>query len=163
MRRRKRTTTIRRELAALGHPPHEPTDALRAQVRILTFNKVSAEAIALVLNIDLGVLRYWYSRELALSETEILAQAAANVLSLASQRTDLGVALRANELLLKTRSATWREPRPAEPERAMDAVPAGTLSLKQVEAELARLDAPRSANGTAAPREDPVPGQGKPH
>jgi len=161
--RRKR---IRRELIALGFPPHNPTDATRATVRLHAFNRIPEQTIADILGVDLTVLRYWYGRELGYSEAEILATAAANMLELASQRVDLGVALRANEALLKTRLPAWREPKAAEAEKPDDSRPAIVLTLKEVERELARLKGPaddRPANGTAAAREDPVSGPRKPH
>jgi hypothetical protein len=149
MRRRK----IRRELAALGHKPHTPNDQTRAKVRILAFNKTPPEVIANYLSIHVDVLRYWYSRELDLTETEVLAMAAENVLALASQRGDLGVSLRANELVLRTRSRHWREPKAEEPPIAAlaETKRPDRLTLEEVEAELARIDAPVGRSADAAP------------
>lgn len=158
-----RRRRIRRELVALGFPRHEPTDATRMQVRLLVFNKTPHEIIAAALAIDPTVLSYWYARELEFTETEILAQAAANMLELAAQRIDLGVAYRANETLLKTRLAAWREPRPLDAEKPVEEKPTKQLTLQQVEDELSRLNDARSKDGAAAAREDPLPGQAKPH
>lgn len=139
MRRRR----IRRELAALGHPDHIPTDALRMQVRMYAFNKIEHGTIARVLDIPVGVLEYFYWRELSLTEVEVIARATQNVLELASQRTDLGVALKANEGILRSRSPHWREPRAADPAPAEDLqnVRVERLTLAQVERALARLGA----------------------
>lgn len=137
MRRRK----IRRELAALGHERHHPTPTTRAKVRILAFNKNTHETIAAYLSIDVTVLRYWYADELNLSEMEVLAIAAENVIALANQKNDLGVALRANEMMLRARSAAWREPKAADPPAPpVEDIPVQSLTLDQVEKELARLE-----------------------
>jgi hypothetical protein len=160
--RRKR---IRRELAALGLPPHQPTEESRHQVRILAFNRTAEAVIAEIIGVDITVLRYWYAKELDHSEIQILAQAAANMIALAGQKADLSVAYRANELILRTRLPAWREPKPVEADPGGEAKPAVSLTLKEVERELARLRKPDDgpADGAPPPREDPVPGQGKPH
>lgn len=160
--RRKR---IRRELQALGLPPHEPTEETRHQVRLLAFNRTAEPIIAEILGIDVTVLRYWYAKELDHSEIQILAQAAANMIALAGQKADLGVAFRANELILRTRLPAWREPKPIEADGTGVERPVIGLTLKEVERELARLQRPadRQEGGTPPAREDPVSGQGKPH
>jgi hypothetical protein len=148
--RRKR---IKRELAALGHPDHIPTDELRMQVRMYAFNKIEHGTIARVLDIPVGVLEYFYWRELSLTEVEVIARATQNVLELASQRTDLGVALKANEQLLRTRSPHWREPRAAEPPPTDDLqnLRVERLTLAQVERALARLGATTVGAGEGDP------------
>jgi hypothetical protein len=160
-----RRRRIRRELIALGFPPHTPTDATRATVRIHAFNRMPEQTIADIIGVDLTVLRYWYGRELGFSEAEILATAAANMLELAAQRIDLGVAFRANETLLRTRLPAWREPKPVEAGETGEVKPAVNLTLKEVERELAKLKGPgdRPPDAAAAPREDPVSGPRKPH
>jgi hypothetical protein len=150
---------IKRELAALGHPDHIPTDELRNRVRMYAFNKIEHDTIARVLDIDVGVLRYFYWRELSLTDVEVVARATQNVLELAMQRTDLGVALKANELVLKTRSALWREPRAAEPPVSDDmaGVRVERLTLEQVERALARIGSEALREG-----EPDLPGEGEP-
>ena len=156
MRRRK----IRRELAALGHAPHYASPELRAKVRLLAFNKLAPERIAEYLGIDVVVLKYWYHKELDFTDMEVLAQAAANVMELATQRKDLGVAMRANELMLRTRSAAWREPKAPEPGTQAETVEleqVDRLTLAEVERELAKLERAaqrRPAQARAKPPDD---------
>lgn len=148
MKRRKRLSN--HELALLSLNQHEPTSVTRAKVRAHSFNRVPHEIIARILNISLPALRYWYWSELELTEHEILAIAAQNVMSLANQTLDLGVALRANETLLRTRSIYWREPKAAEP--PADALPVTKveqMTLQQVEMELARIGIRAAAAGSA--------------
>jgi hypothetical protein len=149
----------RRELAALGFPEHIPTDALRNQVRMYAFNKVEHETIARVLDIDVGVLRYFYWRELSLTDVEIIARATQNILELAMQRDDRGVALKANELILKSRSSHWREPRAAEPPIAddMNLSKVERLTIEQVERALARI-----GSRVTAPSPEDIPGESEP-
>ena len=111
MRRR----TIKRHLVALGRRAFEPTEEQRLRVRIWAFNGVPEEEIAHGIGVDLVELRYWFAKELRYSTTQIMEVVAKNILELASQRDDLGVALRANELVAKTRSAAWREPKEESP------------------------------------------------
>jgi hypothetical protein len=147
MRRRR----IRQELAALGYEDHIPTDELRNRVRLYVINKVEHEVIARVLDISVGVLRYFYWRELSNTDVEAQARMAQNVLELATQRNDLGVALRASEFFLKAHSPTWREPRAVDPDRQGEVLRVGRLSLEQVEAALARLGATTVAAGAGDP------------
>lgn len=142
MRRRR----ILRELAALGYPEHIPDDATRARVRAHAMNRTPHETIAECLEIPVGVLRYYYNRELSLTDAEVLAGATLNMLELATQRKDLGVALRANETILRTRSPVWREPKAVEPAAIDDLVGVNIdrMTLEQVETALARI------RGTAA-------------
>jgi hypothetical protein len=125
-----------RELVALDCPPFEPTEDQREMVRVLAFNGVEHDRIAAVLEIRPIELAYHFRRELDLSEDIILAIATQAVRELAKQRTDLGVAFRANELMLRTRSPRWREPKV---EAAVNVRPED-MDLAQVEAAIARLE-----------------------
>ena len=146
--RRKR---IKQELAALGYEDHIPTDEYRNRVRMYVINKVEHEVIARVLDIPVGVLRYFYWRELSNTDVEAQARMAQNILELATQRNDLGVALRASEFFLKAHSSTWREPRPVDPDRQGEVLRVGRLSLEQVEQALARLGATTVDAGAGDP------------
>jgi hypothetical protein len=155
-----------RELDALGLNQHEPTPYSRNRVRMHAFNRVAHEIIARILRIPVAALRYHYWEELELTEHEILALAAQNVLALANQTKDLNTALRANETLLRTRSPHWREPRPLDPAPAeLPAARLEHMTLEQVEAELARIGIGTVAGtdqpAAAARPADPA-GQGKP-
>jgi predicted metal-dependent hydrolase len=143
-----------RELVALGCPPFTPTEEQREQVRVLAFNGVEHDRIAAILEIRPIELTYHFRRELDLSEDVILAIAAQAVRDLARQRADLGVALRANELMLKTRSARWREPKI---EAAANVRPE-EMDLVQVEAAIARLERRRRDAAGAAEAEAAAPG-----
>jgi hypothetical protein len=101
-------------------------------------------------------LAYWFSRELNLSEDFVLAKATAAIFDLANQRNDLGVAFRANELMLKTRSSRWREPRAVEAEAAK---PVESMSLIEVDRALAELERRRREHAAAADAEAPAPGE----
>lgn len=156
MKRRKRLSG--KELEALSLNQHEPTKLLRDKVRLHAYNRVPHEVIARILNISMPALRYWYWEELELTEHEILAMAAQNVMALANQTNDLSVALRANETLLRTRSVHWREPKAADP--PADALPpakAEQMTLQQVEAELARIGISPAAGVSDAPAETGAP------
>jgi hypothetical protein len=149
--RRKR---IKQELAALGFSKcedHIPTDEYRNRVRMYVINKVEHEVIARVLDIPVGVLRYFYWRELSNTDVEAQARMAQNILELATQRNDLGVALRASEFFLKAHSSTWREPRPVDPDRQGEVLRVGRLTLEQVEQALARIGATTVDAGAGDP------------
>ena len=150
---------MRRMLVALGHDGFRPTDDQRQYVRVLALNRVPHERIARLLGITMIELQFSFSDELDLAEDEILAVAAANVLELAAQRTDLGVAYRANEMILKTRLAVWREPKQAEEQAGTKRI--SDMSLEEVEREIDRLE--RAKARTAAAEEDDPPQQGKPN
>jgi hypothetical protein len=159
MRRR----TIRRELAALGYNPHTPSDRTRRTVQLMAFNKYPHEMIARYLGIEQTVLRYWYMHELDMTEAEVVAHATENIFRLADQREDDGIALRANELILRTRSPHWREPKASEPEKPVEDLPVETLTLDQVEKELARIDSPpAAADAASASRQNAAAGSRKP-
>ena len=125
-----RRKTIKRHMVALGRRPFEPTEEQRLRVRLWVFNGVSEEEIAAGIGVDLVELRYWFAKELRYSTTQIMEVVAKNILELASQRSDLGVALKANELVARTRSRAWREPReegPTAETGALERVPTSEL------------------------------------
>jgi hypothetical protein len=137
---RKTKKRMRRELAALGHPPYEPTEAMRNRVRVLAFNKTPVEIIAKIVDLDRLILVYYYHRELELTDHQIAAEAASNIMELASQRVDLGVALRANEALMQRASPSWVTP----PKPHGDLLAVGSMSLEDTDREIARLKLARA-------------------
>jgi hypothetical protein len=143
-----------RELVALGCPPFTPTEEQREQVRVLAFNGVEADRIAAILEIRPIELVYHFRRELDLAEDVILAVAAQAVRELARQRNDLGVAFRANELMLRSRSAKWREPKV---EAVLNVRPED-MDLVEVEQAIARLERRRRDAAGADAAEAPAPG-----
>ena len=130
--RRKR---IARELAALGHPAHQPSDEMRVKVRVLTFNRVPIDIIARIVGLDLLTLKYYYQHELELTDYEVSAAAAANIFELAAQRKDLGVALKANESIMRMKSPAWVTPVKDHTEL----IPIESMTLADVDREIARL------------------------
>jgi hypothetical protein len=132
-----RAKTLRRQLVALGYQPFTPTDEQRMQVRVLAFNGVPHERIALILELAPLELTYHFARELDLGEDVILAKAAATVMELSQQRNDLGVALRAAHAMLTARSARWREPKPQDAEQGK---PLELMSLSDVDRAIADLE-----------------------
>lgn len=148
-----RKKALRRMLATLGREPFTPTDAQRELVRILVFNETPEPRIAEAVGCPEGELRYWFSRELDYSKEQMLAVCAANMFRLANQTSDLGVSLKANQLMLSTRLRAWREPKD-DPNQATS-TPLERLSTEQLEAIVA-LGAPEPP-----PEEDdpaPTPG-----
>ncbi len=161
--RRKKQGMSGRQLAALGYLPHKPTESTRAQVRVLVINHTPFSMICRIMVLEPEVLRYHYWRELDLAEEELKAMAAANMLALANQRADLGVAMRANELILKSRSAVWREPKQAPPEDVAKPTRVRNMTLEQVESELARIGSETDVPpGAAATGEKHPVGEGEP-
>lgn len=140
-------------LAALGKEPFEPTPELRQMVAILVFNGTPESRIAEGLRLDVLELRYWFADELGYAKDRILGKAASAMIELANQRVDLGVAYRANALMLQSRLSVWREPK-AEDARPPPEARIETLTLAEVERELARLEG-RSAEAGPASADDP--------
>lgn len=145
-----RERTIRRTLLALGCEPFTPTEDQRELVRVLSFNGVERDRIAEILELRPIELAYHFRRELDLSEDYYLAQAASTVIELAKQRSDLGVALRASEAMLRARSSRWREPRAIDP--GDEGRPIETMSLIEVDHAIAELERRRRDH---APPADP--------
>jgi hypothetical protein len=119
-------------LVALGHETWTPSDEQRARVRTLAYNRVPHERIARFLHCTVEELRFHFQHELELGEDEILALAAANIFRLANQQEDLGVALRANQMLLQTRHAGWREPKPTAEDSAQKRI--SQMTTEELEA-----------------------------
>jgi cell pole-organizing protein PopZ len=127
-------------------PPYRPaTDGERALVAVLVFNDTPDERIAAILRRTLDDLQYTFARELNFAKDEILAKAAACIIEAAGQKEELGIALRANELILKTHSKAWREPR-SEPEPQQKRI--SDMTLADVEAEIARIQRRRATTGS---------------
>ena len=147
----------RAALAVLsGHRPFEATEELRHTVGLLVFNGTPEARIAAGLGLTIDELRYYFADELGYSQDRLLARCTADMIELARQRQDLGVAFRANALMLQTRLKAWREPKPEDPvEPALDRVE--SLTLDEVERELARLQA-----GAADPGPPPAAPEGEP-
>ena len=139
-----------------GHRTFEPTDELRTTVGLLVFNGTPEARIAAGLGLSLDELRYYFADELGYSQDRLLARCTADMIELARQRQDLGVAFRANALMLQTRLKAWREPKPEEAvEPPLARVE--SLTLDEVERELARLQA-----GPADPSPAPAAAQSQP-
>jgi hypothetical protein len=149
-----REKTMRRQLAALGCPPFEPTDEQRELVRVLAFNGVAHERIAEILEIRMLELVYFFRRELSLAEDYVLAHATKAIFDLARQRNDLGVAYKANELMLRTRSPKWREPKAVEAEEGK---PVERMNLIEVDRAIAELERRRREHAAAPDAEAPAP------
>lgn len=132
-----RSKTLKALAVANTGQPFRATDEQRAWVRALRFNNVPHERIAAVLNLDLRSLRYHFHRELELAEDEINAQAAINIMTLASMvDTQPAVALRANELIIKPRVAAWREPKAADAVAGQKRI--DQMTLAEVQEAIAR-------------------------
>lgn len=156
-----RKRTIRRQLAAIGKASFRPTPEQQQLVRILSYNETPLERIAQLLKLSVLELQMLFADELQLSKDQFLAVAAQTVVECATQRGDLGVALRASELMLKARLAVWREPKQTE---AAVRKRISAMSLEEVEAELAALDERRrAAASTAEPEAAPPDGAQKLH
>jgi hypothetical protein len=147
----------RRVLAALGKQARAPTEAEREIVKLLSFNGTPEPRIAAGLGLSVLELRYWYADILGYEADRILGRAAATVIELAAQRTDLGVALKAADMMLRSRLPAWREPK-AEEAKAPALERIESLTLFEVERELARLE-----DRTAEAGEEAAGPQGKPH
>jgi hypothetical protein len=144
-------------MAALGHRPFEKTAEHSELVKLLVFNGTSEARIAAGLDLAIWELRYYFADELTYSQDRLLAQATKNVLRIANQLNDDGIALRANELVLRTHSPVWREPKQVEPEEpVLDRIE--SLTLEEVERELARLRGAGAADAGA----QAAPPQGEP-
>jgi hypothetical protein len=146
--------TKRRQLAALGRPPFEPTDQHRQLVRLMSFNDRPIDAIAGQLEITPLEVRYHFAVELNLGRDQLLAAAAGTMVDLARQRDDLGVAFKAAELMLKTRLKAWRVPAEETADSLDPLVEIENLSLDQVEERLARIR--RDREGPAGAGETPA-------
>ena len=145
-----RRKTARALMTALGHRVFEKTAEHSEMVSLLILNGTPEARIAAGLGLELFELRYYFADELVYSQDRLLAKAAKNVLKLANQDDHLPVALQANTLLLRSRLPHWREPKQVEPEPpVLDRIE--TLSLPEVERELARLRGDRAADAGAAP------------
>jgi hypothetical protein len=120
------------------------SDAERRLVSVLVFNDTPDERIAVILRRTLEDLRHTFARELNFAKDEIMARATTSILDAAAQRDELGVSLRANELILKTHSKAWREPK-AEPEPQQKRI--SEMTLADVEAEIARIQRRRATGG----------------
>lgn len=147
-----RAKAMRRQLVALGCPPYTPTEEQRELVRVLAFNGCDHERIAAILEVRLIELQYHFRRELELSEDYILAVSAQAVRELAAQRNDLGVALRANQLMLQSRSRRWRIPTEEVDERK----PVEAMSLIEVDRAIAELERRQRDHAEAADAQAPA-------
>lgn len=149
-----RKKRIRRELAALGHEPFQPTKEQREMVQVYQWNGVPHDRIAMLLGISLEELLYHFQAELDLGEDQLLGFAASRIFYLAGQNADLGVALRASQHIAQAKSRRWRIPKEAPDDGSSSGTKRiGKMSLDEVEAELAEMDARRRA-ATSAPDEE---------
>lgn len=149
---------MERNLAALGYQPFVPTEEQRELCKVLAFNGVAHERIAEILEVAPLELVWHFRRELDLAEDYVLAKATSAMFALADQRNDLGVAFRANELMLRTRSARWREPKAVEATDSVRRIE--DMDLTQVEAAIAQLERRRrDAAGAAEPQANAADGE----
>lgn len=155
-----RKRRVRRELAALGEDPFEPSEEQRSLVRTLALNDTPVERIAYILELSQVQVTYWFARELDLAKDAFITIATDRVIALIKQERDPGVALRASELLLKTRSRSWRVPS----DEAQEGKPVERMTLTEVDDAIARLERQRRDAAAAAHEEEAAPHQqGKPH
>jgi len=141
-----RKKRIRRELAALGHEPFEPTDEQRKMVQVYVFNGLEPDRIAQLMGLHLDQLVYHFKDELELSEDQLVGFAAGRMFYLAGQNLDLGVSLRAASHIVQARSRRWRIPKdePIDPAEGQKRI--SKMSLDDVENELADLEQRRRAS-----------------
>ena len=134
-----------------------PNAADRELVVLLKLNDVSHDRIANAIGVSRLTLEYFYAKELDLGTTAIIAHCTKRMLWLANQNVDLGVALKANAMVLQPRVKTLAR-------AALDvAETVGDISdrtLEQIEADIERLERQRrtaAASEAAAAGTDPDP------
>lgn len=152
-----RKRRMRRELQALGERTFDPTDDQRQWVKVYRFNGLSESRIAALMGISIESLRYHFQREMDYSRDELLGHAAGRMLHLASQNLHLGVAYKANELILQSRLREWRIPKDDSQDPQDKSLE--SMSIAELQRELSRVRALR-ANARAAAPEDA--GEGEP-
>ena len=145
----------RRDLTVVPSTPYTPSDEQRKQVRAFVFNGLSEERIAALLGITVDELEYHFPAELEFTEDVWLGFAAERMMFLASQNENLGVAYRATNQLLETRSKRWRVPKEDNPNDGRRAI--NKMALSDVEQELARMDKRRRAAASAPDTEGEDP------
>jgi hypothetical protein len=141
-----RQKTIRRMLAVITGEGYSPTEAHRELVVLLKLNDVSHDRIATAVGISRLTLEYYYAKELDLGVTAIIAHCTKRMLWLANQNADLGVALKANAMVLQPRVKAWRDASEDVSEGVGDI---SDKTLEQVEADIERLERQRRAAADA--------------
>ncbi len=126
---------------------YEPNDDHRRMVRLHSYNGLSLERIAEILQVPAPAILVHYRRELQDGEDTLLAYAAQTVMTVAGMtETHPEAALKAANLMLQSRKRNWRipkeEPAPPQAKRLED------MGLKEIDERLAQL---RAALGGAAP------------
>lgn len=153
-----RKKRIRRELAALGHEPFTPTKEQRQMVQVYNWNGVPHERIAMLMGISLEELVYHFAAELELGDDQLLGFAASRIFYLAGQNADMGVALRASQHIAQAKSRRWRIPKEAPDDGSSSGQKRiGSMSLDEVEDELAEMEQRRRAAASAPGEEGEDP------
>jgi hypothetical protein len=152
---------MRRMLTVIHGKRFIPSDQQREMVAILVFNETPIERIAAQVGCSMDELRYLFDRELNLSKDQLLAVFTRNIFDLANQRQDLGVALKASELLVKSRVKAFREPRDEPlPPPVLERI--DTLNEDEVDREIQRVLGRQPAPGAADAEEAPVGAEAQP-
>lgn len=129
-------------LVQMGYPKWTPTENDRKRVSVFAFNRVPHERIAELIGCSAVELQHHFWRELSTTEEEALGRAAANVLDISTQPTELG--LKAAQMVLQSRSKYWRVPKEVDHDHREAAnKPAVQMTLAQIDAELEALEAIR--------------------
>ena len=136
-----------------GRDPHEPSDDTRRIVVLGMLNGLSLDRTAAILGLTRAALERHYRDEIDDGADLALIEASDNMLWLAGQRADLGVALSANQALLAPRVRSWREPA-AEP-----ATSTGNIDDMDLDDDQPRDRTPGARHGR---REGPVLCEGGP-
>ena len=105
-------------LTVITGEAYVPSEAHREMVVILKLNDVSHDRIANAIGVSRLTLEYFYAKELDFGVTAIVAHCTKRMLWLANQNADLGVALKANAMVLQPRVKSWREPSWTWPRRS---------------------------------------------
>lgn len=143
---------MRRMLTALGYSAFEPTEEQRRKVRILSFNNTPVERIAVIMEMPLPILTYYFAKDLDLATDAIVTHLTEKMLELATQRDDKGIAFKAGELVLKTRSKAWRVPADVVDQGK----PVEQMSLVEVDDAIARVERAIRELESAAQQEAPA-------
>ena len=137
-----------------GSAPHTPSAETRRIVVLAMLNGLSLDRTAAILGLSRAALERHYRLEIDDGADRALIEASNNMLWLASQKHDLGVALRANQALLAPRVKTWREPA-AEP--ATSTCNIDDMNLDEINDQIERLERDMAAaKGPSPAKEDPA-------
>ena len=153
-----RRKTLANMLKVIHGQRFDPSPDQREMVTLLVFGESPPERIAEHIGCSMDELRYHFHRELNLSKEQLLACFTKNVFQLANQRDDLGVAMRANEFILRP-TKVFRVPKdePAPPIAPVERIE--SLTEAEVDREISRL---RGLAGRAGLSAEPADAQEAP-